>query len=148
MHIATVGTTVCSTTAITTTVTSSSLPAQCSNYTSITDATRNAGYSVANYTCDTSSSISAGGWVRFSGSAGAMLASCPVPVYQCGTHAPGWYSGVYPSTAGSMTTGTVCYSWSSNTCNWSNSISVTNCNGYYVFQLSTPPSCRLRYCTI
>ncbi len=76
-----------------------------------------------------------------------MLISSVVSMNMCGTTATGWYTGSYPS-VGSTTTGFVCYYGSSNLCNWSNSIQVTNCNGYYVYYLSTTPSCSLRYCTM
>ncbi len=147
--IATSGSTICSTTAITTTVTSSSLPSQCSNYTMNTDGTRNAAYGNGS-SCDTTIFTSSPIWVRFSGAAGTLLANCPVEAPYCSTNAPGWYSGIYPSTAGDTTNGTVCYArpTPATTCTYSNSISVTNCNGYYVFALIAPPVCNLRYCTI
>ncbi len=97
--------------------------------------------------CD-NSIFSSAQWVRFSGSAGTLLANCPIVYNHCDTSATGWYSGIYPSAAGGNTTGNVCYNWLGNTCTWSNSISITNCNGYYVFYLSAPPQCSLRYCTI
>ena len=144
--IATSDTTICSTTAITTTVTSTPLPSQCFSYATITDSTRHASYGSGS-TCD-NIVFSSSQWVRFSGSAGTMLANCPIADYRCGTLASGWYSGVYPSIAGATTNGGVCYNFLGNTCNWPNSISITNCNGYYVFYLSAPTQCSLRYCTI
>ena len=87
-------------------------------------------------------------WVRFSGAAGTMLATCPVHYTNCDTNSAGWYSGMFPSLAGDTTSGTVCYSWLTNTCLYNNTISVTNCNGYYVFALTSSPRCSLRYCTI
>ncbi|CAF1162534.1 unnamed protein product [Adineta steineri] len=128
--------------------TSSALPPQCSTATIITDATRKATNTVFASLCDQSSGLSGTGWYRFSGGAGTILANYVVPVNQCGTQATGSYTGAYPSTAGSTSSGTVCYNWSGNSCMWSNSISITNCNGYYVFYLPTPPVCSLRYCTI
>ncbi|CAF1277279.1 unnamed protein product, partial [Adineta steineri] len=115
------------------------LPPQCTTATVITDATRNVGYTVAVYGCDTSS-VWPTRWYRFSGGAGTMLANYVVAINHCGTQAPGWYTGTYPSTAGSTTSGTVCYNWAGNSCEWSNSISITNCNGYYVFYLSATPN--------
>ncbi|CAF4360275.1 unnamed protein product, partial [Adineta steineri] len=128
--------------------TSSALPPQCSTATIITDATRNAAYTVASSLCDQSSGLSGTAWYRFSGGCGTILANYVVPINQCGTQATGSYTGAYPSTAGSTSSGTVCYNWSGNSCMWSNSISITNCNGYYVFYLSAPPVCNLRYCTM
>lgn len=122
-----------------------SLLVQCSSYVLNTDATRNVAYT-ANISCD-SSIFGSGQWVRFSGAAGTQIPTTVVPSYSCGTHATGYYTGVMPA-AGATTTGTVCYNWSGNSCNWSNSISVTNCNGYYVYYLIDPSGCSFRYCTI
>ncbi len=87
-------------------------------------------------------------WVRFSGGAGTRLVPGPAEPHRCGTQGAGWYSGSYPSKAGATTAGTVCYSWPAKTCQWNNTIAITNCNGYYVFALRAPPACYLRYCTI
>jgi hypothetical protein len=113
----------------------------------ITDGTRNANYSGIRE-CDQTGALALVGWYQFSGAAGTRLANYAIPIHQCSTDAPGWYSGVYPSTAYSTMSGTVCYNWFSNTCYWSNSILITNCNGYYAFCLPPPPECYLRYCTI
>jgi hypothetical protein len=86
-------------------------------------------------------------WVRFSGAAGTQISTSVVAKSHCSTHATGYYTGVMPS-VGVTITGTVCYNWEENICNWNNSISVTNCNGYYVYALIAPPTCHLRYCTV
>ncbi|CAF3698578.1 unnamed protein product [Rotaria socialis] len=90
---------------------------------------------------------SLGVWVRFLSPAGTSIPTVTPGISHCGTDASGWYNGAYPSTTGSTTTGTVCYHWSSSTCNWSNSIQITNCGAFYVFLLINPPVCNLRYCT-
>jgi hypothetical protein len=77
-----------------------------------------------------------------------MLANFVLTINQYNTQATGWYNGVYPSTAGMTNSTTVWYNWAGNACMWSNPISVMNCNGYYIFYLSPPPVCNLRYCTI
>ncbi len=137
----------CSTTALTTTVTSTALPSQCTNATMIIDPTRSAGYT-GPYGCDVAGPFNTTGWFQFSGAGGTMLANCAVPANSCGTQSTGWYSGVYPSTAGDTINGTVCFNFAGNICRNPNSISVTNCNGYYVFYLGPPSHCNLRYCTI
>ena len=94
--------------------------------------------------CDKSTLIP--GWYRFTGDAGdGMPSSCP-PIRRCGTHAPGWLRGSYPTLAQGAVTRKVCYHWSNNCCRWSNNIKIKNCNGYYVYQLAKPPVCHLRYC--
>lgn len=124
------------------------LPSQCYSYVPNTDGTRSISYGVRSSGCDSASTFgSSPAWVRFSGAAGTVLASSAPSINSCSTDAPGWYTGSYPS-AGGTTSGTVCYNWNGNTCNWSNAVSVTNCNGFYVYQLTTPPNCSLRYCTM
>jgi len=68
-------------------------------------------------------------------------------MYRCSTSAPGWYSGQMPSVMDTTVNGTVCYTWSSNNCSYSNQIQVTNCGSYYVYNLRAPPVSGLRYCT-
>jgi len=139
--------TICSTTAITTTITGSPLPDECVNYTTITDSTRSPDYS-ATSTCDTAVFSTTPIWVRFTGSGGTLLANCPIDTYRCGTDAPGWYSGVYPSLAGAVTSGFVCFTYSDDFCYATSFILITNCNGFYVYYLQQPPYCPMRYCTI
>lgn len=139
--------TICPTTAITTTVTSSTLPAQCSNYTTITDATRSPDY-LGSAACDDTLFPSTFIWVRFTGSGGTLLATCPVDTPRCGADAPGWYSGIHPSLAGSVLSGFVCYNSNGDLCSSTSWVLITNCNGFYVYYLTAPTSCVLRYCTI
>ena len=127
-----------------TSITTTLLPSQCSSYTLDTDTTRSVNYT-ATFACD-SSAFGNGTWVRFASSAGTQIPTTVPSKYSCGTHAPGWYNGTYPPSAGSTNTGNVCYSWGNNTCNWSNSIRVTNCLTYFVFFLTNSPTCTLGYC--
>lgn len=85
-------------------------------------------------------------WVRFGGSATQMASSAP-PIYRCATSATGWYTGTLPSSVGSIVTGVVCFSWTSSIYDWHSIVSVTNCNGFYIYLLVSPPQCALRYCT-
>jgi hypothetical protein len=147
ISIATTTTTVCITTSITSTVTTTPLPRQCTNYTLVNDSTRSAGYS-GPFTCDLSGTFNITGWFRFDSLGGVILANCAVPENSCSTQASGWYSGVYPSTAGGTMNGTACFNFYYGTCSYTASASVTNCNGYYVFYLGPPPQCNLRYCTV
>jgi hypothetical protein len=67
----------------------------------------------------------------------------------CGASYPAWYNGTYPSTAGSTISSTVCVHVSGSLCSTSYpiSISVTNCNGFYVFYLPSATNFNIRYCT-
>lgn len=122
------------------------LPAACSSYTTITDATRSISYT-SSTACDRSTFSTTAVWVRFTGSGGTQIPTSVSSYHICGTDAPGWYSGTMPA-VGATVTGTVCYYWSGNMCNWLNSVQVANCGSYYVYSVIRPPVCSLRYCTI
>ena len=122
------------------------LPFECSRYMLITDHTRHSSH--AGYIgCDNAIFKKPPIWVRFSGDAGTRLVRGPAEPFRCGTQGTGWYSGTYPSESGDAISGKVCYRWPGNSCQWSNAISITNGNDYYVFALPAPPACFLRYCT-
>lgn len=87
-------------------------------------------------------------WVRFSGTAGTMIATTVVPPNRCGAYYSGYYTGSMPALPGETVTGTVCYSWTTGDCYMSNMISVTNCRGYFVYALVRAPNCSGRYCTV
>lgn len=104
------------------------------------------------------------GWFRFEGSAGTkMRDSCPKYSYNyipkrlryqprpdtCNTNAPGWMTGSEPTVNEGQVTRTACFSWNSNCCFWSTSITVRNCGSYLVYHLTSTPdggSHSLRYC--
>ena len=98
------------------------------------------------------------GWFRFEGSAGTkMKDSCPRYSYRyskprsntCNTNAPGWMSGSEPNVNDGQVTRTACFTWNSNCCYWSTSITVRNCGSYLVYHLTSTPGDRthsLRYC--
>ncbi|EDO28690.1 predicted protein, partial [Nematostella vectensis] len=71
--------------------------------------------------------------------------SC-VAKHYCTAHAPGWMTSPHPSVADGVVTRTVCYNWDNGCCHWSNNIRVRNCGEFYVYELSAPPNCYLRYC--
>jgi hypothetical protein len=133
---------------MTTIITVTPLPAECSAYTNINDSTRRSNNNTGSSSSCDQTLFATTTWVRFTGAAGVSLANCPVPVNNCGTAVTGWYSGIYPAVAGNTTGGVVCYNWTQNTCSWQTDIQITNCNGYYVYELSAPPTCNARYCTI
>ncbi|CAF0880568.1 unnamed protein product [Didymodactylos carnosus] len=126
---------------------SASLSTQCYAYSSLTDQYR----VLANgYTCNTGSydtSLTAG-WYRISGLAGTQLImTSPSSTCTCGISYPGWFNGSLPTSAGTLTTGNVCF-FTGSTCGFSLSpISVINCNGYYVWYLLPTTSSSYRYCT-
>ncbi|CAF2075844.1 unnamed protein product [Rotaria magnacalcarata] len=120
---------------------------QCSNYTLDTDASRLATYSATTSSCD-STVYATPLWVRFTGGGATTLATSATLSYRCGTYYTGWLVSSLPSTSGTTTTAVVCFSWSTSICSWTTTISVTNCNAFYVFLLASPPvGCNSRYCT-
>jgi len=119
---------------------------QCYDYTTINDPTRNINQGTGSQ-YDTQYFSSGPRWIRFEGAGGTQIPTSPVPAYRCGTSATGWYSGQMPSVMDTTVNGTVCYTWSSNNCSYSNQIQVTNCGSYYVYNLRAPPVSGLRYCT-
>ena len=128
-------------------MTSSPLPAQCTSYVSNNDGTRHATYNTTTFS-DYEAFATTVTWVRFEEPAGTLLANCPILPEGCGAQFPGWYTGLYPSIAGDVTYGLVCYTSNTDLCFDSSSVLITNCNGYYVFYLRDPPILDMRYCTI
>ncbi|CAF1458998.1 unnamed protein product [Adineta steineri] len=129
--------------------TSVSLPIQCYAYSTLSDYSRNYqnGYSCCYTPYDIISYMSAG-WFRITSSAGTQLVTTAIStIGACGSSYPGYFNGTLPTTAGSMTTGNVCF-YTGVSCGYSLSpISVINCNGYYVFYLIPTSSTSYRYCT-
>jgi hypothetical protein len=129
----------------TTTTSAISLASTCYSYTIINDTTRLVTAAGAS-ACDQSLFSANITLVRFSGAGGTEIVTTAPVINQCGTQATGCYNGTMP-VSGMTVNGTVCYNWGSSTCNWSNMITVTDCNSYYVYGLIIPPVCNLRYCT-
>ncbi len=123
------------------------LPPQCALYTVNNDSTRNIA-ALSGTICDqTIFSNLNSTWVRFESPAGTIIPTSAPAENHCHTNATGWMSTAYPLVAGLTLHATVCYNSGSNNCAYSNSILVTNCIRFYVFALTAPPRCNLRYCT-
>jgi hypothetical protein len=88
-------------------------------------------------------------WYRFTGGAGTQLATTPPSTGDCGASLPAWCNGTFPSTAGSTVSTIGCVNANGYLCSsaYSIQISITNCNGYYVFYLQPTISTSIRYCT-
>lgn len=129
---------------------SANLPSQCSNYITNSDPTRLSTF-VGCTSCfyDTSPYFSVG-WYRFTGGAGTQLANTPPNTGNCGASYPAWFNGSLPTTAGSTISSIVCVHGANILCNPSYpiSISITNCNGFYVFYLPSATTTLIRYCTM
>jgi uromodulin len=101
----------------------------------------------AGVNCDENIFNSVPTWVRFVGEGGTQIPTSAVGPNRCSTSAAGWYSGQMPTDSDETTNGTVCFSWQSNNCSWTKNILVTNCGSFYIYQLTAPPGCQMRYCT-
>ena len=118
--------------------------AQCSKaYTSINDASRKI-TNTSGVSCDSGLATK---WYRYVGATGTQIPESAPPKLRCGTHAPGWMNGKHPAVADGVVTRKICYHWSGSTCHWSNNINVVNCSSHYLYYLSKPPVCHLRYCS-
>ncbi len=125
------------------TVTVSSVPNQCISYNSVPGDDRHIGLpNPVTVLCDNEMTNQ---WVRFSDPYSMMPTSAPA-INSCNTHAPGYMTFSHPASVGQVNSGQVCFNWNTNTCFFQSQISVTKCNGYYVYQLPTT-TCSLRYCT-
>ncbi|XP_015757140.1 PREDICTED: uromodulin-like [Acropora digitifera] len=119
------------------------VPQGCTSYTNLTDAERNVNYVATTSQCDTSLM----GWYRFTDAAGlAMPDSCPREGSRCGASGAGWVNGNHPTAAEEVVTRPVCFSHGDNCCHWMGVIKVINCSGFYVYELSSTPTCNVRYC--
>ena len=122
------------------------VPLECSSYTTLNTADRAAKSTGNMNKCDRNDLSSIPKWYRFSGAAGTMMPTSPVPVRYCGTHAPGWLNGKHPSKNEGAVSRKVCFHWSNNVCRWNIQITVRNCGSFYVYKLPRTPNCSLRYC--
>ncbi|XP_062518718.1 collagen alpha-1(IV) chain-like [Corticium candelabrum] len=86
------------------------------------------------------------GWHSFSPTIGGAMPEKCTPKNYCGTLASGWLKGSHPNVIGQKISRTVCFSWSSNCCQWHTSVEVINCGQYYIYNLPNTPGCTFAYC--
>lgn len=122
------------------------LPSQCFSYTINNNESRNINAPGGNNSCDLIF-LSGSVWIHFTGDSGTELARSPTRSNRCGAQVTGWYADRMPAITETIADGKVCFSWLSGDCQWSNTIGVTNCGSFYVYQLKVPPVCAARYCT-
>ena len=85
-------------------------------------------------------------WYRFVSPAGTRIAE-EAPGYKyCGTALTGWMQGSHPTSLGQTVTRTVCFQWTSSTCQWSTEIKVRNCGHFFLYHLVDTPGCSYGYC--
>jgi len=133
-------------------------PDQCVNYMVLDDAARSVNNGGCGYNggdecyCDQiDSSITVSpdwqgpGLYRIMSSAGSRLPESKPGFGHCGTAVPGWLRGEHPQDIYAEKNMTVCFH-AGGDCGWKADITVTNCNGYYVYLLPDTPLCNSRYC--
>ncbi|XP_074612974.1 uncharacterized protein LOC141871838 isoform X2 [Acropora palmata] len=122
---------------------------ECSNYEFLTDCSRAVTYRSVLANCNNAKKLL--GWYRFGGEAGTQMADTCVSMRHCGARYPGWLSGGHPSVSDGAVLREVCFTGSWGCCHYSTFISVRNCSGFYVYNLSPVVSsnyhCDYRYCS-
>jgi len=78
--------------------------------------------------------------------AGTQIPENAPPYQHCGAYYPGWLNGSHPIHPGEEKPGEICFVWYSDTCGSKTSITITNCDGYYVYNMTKVPYCEFRYC--
>ncbi|XP_015768424.1 PREDICTED: uncharacterized protein LOC107347066 isoform X8 [Acropora digitifera] len=122
---------------------------ECSNYEFLTDCSRAVTYRSVLANCNNAKKLL--GWYRFGGEAGTQMADTCVSMRHCGARYPGWLSGGHPSVSDGAVLRKVCFTGNRGCCQYSTFISVRNCNGFYIYKLSTVVQyyyrCYYRYCS-
>ena len=124
------------------------LSSECSSYTFLNDSGIAATYrldgSSVDFLCKGNFKP---GWHRFGGEAGNQMADTCVKMCHCGVVYPGWLSGGHPSVEDGAVVRRVCFGRGC-TCDTFVYISVRNCSGFYVYNLTSIPSsyCYYGYC--
>merc|ERR1711970_1064765 len=128
---------------------------ECSNYNELSDATRKGTYGKGNR-CDLLGHINASEdwkgppWYRVVGKAGTKILSGDPGYQHCNTDEAGYIvKGTYPTTPGQSTTLVGCFNSGPKygNCDPKRNISVTLCNGFYVYNLPKAYNGDDRYCT-
>ena len=131
------------------------MPSQCQEYKNLTDSKRKyTYYKTDKYFCDKDSTYTGPrlkstdwdyeGWYRVVGAAGTQLSeqNLTYKAGVCGTYNGGWMTGGHPSTLGKSVVRKIKF-YNNKKYN----IVVTNCDGYYVYNLKGFNQCYFRYCT-
>ena len=135
----------------------SGLPPQCFDYKILTDRSRHYSYyrPSGGVMCDSGSGsrspqFRGAGWYRFTGPAGIKMATKTEVTKKgmCGTHAAGHIdANTHPVLAeGQSQDQKVCFYFSSQ-CQWSKTVTIQKCDGFYIYKLPRPPGCSFRYCS-
>ena len=127
------------------------MPQQCKSYEILNEPGRNI-KSDDGLNCDYDTSnndhgdFKGPGWYRMMTPAGTKIPEVAPPVLHCGTSGPGWLNGAHPDGLGQTVSREVCFNYAGDKCYLKKTIKVTNCGGFYVYELPRTPACYNRYC--
>ena len=128
-------------------------PNQCVEYMVLDDPDRSVSYGKNQY-CDNfdgyypSYDWQGPGYYRIMSTAGNSLPEFSPGYERCGGYASGWLRGEHPEEIYAEVNRTVCFHSSTNddSCRYQASVTVTNCDGYFVYWFPDTITCYLRYC--
>ena len=124
--------------------------AECFTYTFLNESDRARTFRNTSWAWSSLSDLKLDGWHRFGGGAGDQMADSCVPYRHCRAQRPGWLNGSHPTVADGAVNRFVCFSSLSDCCQFSTSITVRNCGGFFVYKLKQAPVCVpisiARYC--
>eukprot|EP00088_Acartia_fossae_P009282 TRINITY_DN14488_c0_g1_i1.p1 TRINITY_DN14488_c0_g1~~TRINITY_DN14488_c0_g1_i1.p1 ORF type:complete len:261 (+),score=25.05 TRINITY_DN14488_c0_g1_i1:46-783(+) len=132
------------------------IPEQCTNYKELDDASRKFGSGDSTYYCDNMSSNQKSPdwqgyeyWYRVVGDAGTQLAPITDASLNCNTYfAHGWPADeTHPSSPWETMETKTWVAAGNNLWEDMFNITVTNCDGFYVYKFPEPQQCDERYCT-
>ncbi|XP_068739001.1 uncharacterized protein [Montipora capricornis] len=121
---------------------------ECSNYKFLNDSNISATYTLYEQSYHSCKDNFKPGWYRFGGEAGNQMADTCVKMCHCGAWYPGWLTGGHPSVEDGAAVRKVCFVRGLGCCEASEYISVRNCSGFYVYNLTSisSSSCYYGYC--
>ena len=124
------------------------LSSECSNYKFLNDSNISATYTLYEQSHHSCKDNFKPGWYRFGGEAGNQMADTCVKMCHCSAWYPGWLTGGHPSVEDGAVVRKVCFVRGLGCCEASEYISVRNCSGFYVYNLTSIPSssCYYGYC--
>merc|ERR1711970_473241 len=136
---------------------SEDLPAQCSNYLILDDASRNIQNEYPPFYADNSDFASSTSpdwydedWYRLMGDAGTYIPESNPGEFHCGTGGPGYLTTSHPTEVGETKAGQVCFDASefwNDDCYNPRQIQITNCQDFFVYKLKPIECCYpMRYC--
>ncbi|RMX43629.1 hypothetical protein pdam_00023621 [Pocillopora damicornis] len=127
---------------------SGAVPGECKSYNVLNEPGRYWSSTGHPLSCD--KNLTSGGWYRFQGPAGKMMATHCIPRQSCNSRMVGWIGGGdHPTIAYQKVTRTV-YMHHKSSCQFLSypGTDIRNCSGFYVYKLKSTTTCFQRYCGV